>query len=493
MDGKYAEFANQMPLGLILLELKGIEFIDTAIPVDEQINLMSKHFYIAESNNYLARILDVKSSDEVLGHQFTDFIKISKQEKLKFFKDIILSGYKKTDFSLSDAHLYNGRRIFINGSCVCILDDDMLVRAWLIINDNTEKTLTQKALEESKEHYKMVTETVPNIIWSAKPDGTIEFYNNTTYNYTGYNYDFLKDEEGWIKLLHPDDLEHTKKIWKDSLKTGKKFEIEFRLKRYDGVYRWFISRAVPVKNGKVTKWIGICTDIEYRKKIEEKLKEKNEDLDNFVYMASHDLKQPISNIEGLVNTLPDLKDCDGDANFIIKMISDSIHKFRKNLMDMIEITKSQKETKASINKLSEVVDDVKSLLKVSIDETNAKIITDFNEVSEIEYSRKNLQSIIYNLLSNSIKYRSENRVPVIHIKTNIYDGYIILSVEDNGLGFKKQHISKVFSDFKRHHKNIEGTGVGLYLIKRIITNTGGKVKLESEEGKGSTFRVYFKY
>lgn len=240
-------------------------------------------------------------------------------------------------------------------------------------------------------------------------------------------------------------------------------------------------------------------------KINEELNKKNEelqkiniDLDNFIYTASHDLKAPVNNIEGLINVLSDtLKNGNStqeNINSIFQMMNQSIHQFSKTINDLTTITKIQKDIDEDIPEkinLHELIEDIKLLNGDLIANTGARIIYDPENLSDISFSRKNLKSILYNLITNAIKYRSPDRVPEIYIFTETTDNYIILCVQDNGLGLEEKKLQKLFSMFKRFHDHVDGTGIGLYLVKRIITNAGGKVEVESQVNKGSTFKVYF--
>lgn len=110
----------------------------------------------------------------------------------------------------------------------------------------------------------------------------------------------------------------------------------------------------------------------------------------------------------------------------------------------------------------------------------------------IQFSKKNLRSILFNILSNAIKYKSPDRAPEIRIRTEKSDEFTILSIQDNGLGINDEQKKNIFGAFRRAHEHVEGMGIGLYLVKKTVTNAGGDMELESEEGKGSTFKVYFK-
>ncbi|MFL5728169.1 MAG: sensor histidine kinase [Cytophagaceae bacterium] len=227
------------------------------------------------------------------------------------------------------------------------------------------------------------------------------------------------------------------------------------------------------------------------------LKKVNNDLDNFVYTASHDLKAPVSNIEGLMNALNDcIKDPQShtqDVMILLEMINKSINRFKATIQDLTEITKIQKNLDSEIEAvdIGEVLEDVKLSIQELIFSTGAEIKSDFSSCSEIRFSKKNFKSILYNLLSNAIKYRSPERKPKISIHTIIQGDYAVLSVKDNGLGMDMKEESKIFSMFKRLHDHVEGSGIGLYIVKRIVSNSGGKIEVESKVGKGSTFKVYF--
>ncbi|MFT2010710.1 hybrid sensor histidine kinase/response regulator [Pontibacter sp. 13R65] len=224
----------------------------------------------------------------------------------------------------------------------------------------------------------------------------------------------------------------------------------------------------------------------------------NKDLENFVYTASHDLKAPITNIEGLIKALQETLSDNcvelEESNSILQMIDNSIDRFKNTLTDLTEVAKLQYQEESNHDSVSfqEILDDVKSHIKRMIQESDAEIEEDFLKVPGVVYSRKNLRSIVYNLVSNAIKYRHPLRQPKIKVSTYQEGAYVVLAVQDNGLGIKTQDHHKVFSMFTRLHDHTEGTGVGMTIVKRIVENSDGKIELESELGQGSLFKVYFK-
>lgn len=243
-----------------------------------------------------------------------------------------------------------------------------------------------------------------------------------------------------------------------------------------------------------------------RKRADESIAEKNKelikinnDLDNFIYTASHDLKAPVSNIEGLINTLkdklpPGFSTTNEETVLLLQMIDASIVRFKNTIIDLTEITKIQKTQEEDINDIvcDQVIHDVQLTIYNKIAESNAEIQVEVKDCNSLRFSKKNFTSIIYNLLSNAIKYRDSNRPLKILIEIYQELDNVILRVKDNGLGISKTNIPKLFTMFKRFHDHTEGSGIGLYIVKRIIDNAGGKIEVKSELGQGTEFKIYFK-
>ncbi|GAB3537750.1 hypothetical protein GCM10027443_31280 [Pontibacter brevis] len=229
----------------------------------------------------------------------------------------------------------------------------------------------------------------------------------------------------------------------------------------------------------------------------EELVRINYDLDTFVYTASHDLKNPVLNIEGLVTILEEV--LEGDASReelkeIISHISTSISRFKTTILDLTEISRVQKNFSSPSEKINcqKIIQEVTAGLSEMIIKSKAEVLLDIPDWQELQFSKKNFQSIVYNLLSNAIKYCSPDRSPVVQISMRREDNFILLRVRDNGLGIDLKHETKLFAMFKRFHDHVEGSGIGLYIVKRIMDNADGRITVESEVGKGSMFNLYFK-
>jgi signal transduction histidine kinase len=228
------------------------------------------------------------------------------------------------------------------------------------------------------------------------------------------------------------------------------------------------------------------------------LNRANIDLDNFIYTASHDLKAPINNIEGLMHvllrTLP--AECLAPARVqgIVAMIGHSVERFKKTIASLTEVVKIQKENDVDLQPVDvaavtrEVLLDLAPLVEAS----GARIVVDFADCPTVRFSPKNLRSVVYNLLSNAIKYGSPERVPLVRVGCQLRGDYQVLTVEDNGLGMEARRLNQLFTMFKRFHSHVDGSGIGLYMVKKMVENAGGHIEVESQLGVGSAFRVHFR-
>lgn len=213
-------------------------------------------------------------------------------------------------------------------------------------------------------------------------------------------------------------------------------------------------------------------------------------LEQLSYSLSHDLKNPVNNIKGLVEIMEENR---GDD--IIKMLSESTNILEGKILSTLSSIKKAQANVKEITKVDflEVQERVEKSLLMLIKENNATVVSKFT-VKNIYYEESLIESIIYNLVSNAIKYRHPDRKPLIKVTTVQENNLVKLSVSDNGLGLDlSKDKDAIFSIFKRVHKNAEGTGIGLYMIKQMVEINGGSINLTSEPGKGTTFFVYLKH
>jgi len=221
----------------------------------------------------------------------------------------------------------------------------------------------------------------------------------------------------------------------------------------------------------------------------------NVDLDNFIYTASHDLKQPIANIEGLLLALshelpPDVQQTD-PVKPILDLMQQAVERFQRTIADLTEVSKLQQlQTQpAQVVHLRQTIEEVALDLAPVLRATQGQLTVEVPMDQFVTFSEKNLRSVVYNLLSNAFKYRDPDRPLHVHISSSIAPTYVQLQVRDNGLGLDERQQSRLFGLFQRLHTHVEGTGIGLYMVKKIVENGGGTIAVDSELGVGSTFVV----
>ncbi|WP_426061916.1 PAS domain-containing protein [Hymenobacter sp. B1770] len=223
----------------------------------------------------------------------------------------------------------------------------------------------------------------------------------------------------------------------------------------------------------------------------------NGDLDNFIYTASHDLKAPISNIEGLLAALSTelplpIRQTE-PVRPLLDMMQDAVERFQLTIVQLTDISKLQlahAQVPEQVN-LAALVEHVRLDLVPMLAAAGAQLLVEVQACPTVSFSPKNLRSIVYNLLSNAVKYRALDRPPVVQLRCHRNGLTVVLEVQDNGLGLSPDQQSKLFGMFQRLHDHVEGSGIGLYMVKKMVENAGGTIAVQSQPGVGSTFVVSF--
>lgn len=267
--------------------------------------------------------------------------------------------------------------------------------------------------------------------------------------------------------------------------------------------KWYQVKTMPYirqsdnqQDGAIISFHDVSELKQYQHEIDQsnaRLRRTNVDLDSFVYMASHDLRAPIINLEGLVGHLVRslAEKADDTEHKMLSLTTLSVNKLKKTINDLTEVVKAQQGTDDSVEfvNVAELLKELKQDLDGLADDG---VLTTDLAVPLLAYNRKHLRSILYNLLSNALKYRSPQRPPRIRLTTERWGDSgkgVRISVVDNGLGLEAKQLKKLFTMCIRFHPEVEGTGLGLYTIKRLIENQGGNIHVESTPNQGTTFRI----
>jgi PAS domain S-box-containing protein len=225
----------------------------------------------------------------------------------------------------------------------------VIIGASKIARDISDRKRTEAALLASETRFRQLADAMPQIVWTARPDGHVDHFNERWYQFTGFEHDHL-ESTGWESILHPDDVQCCHDTWYAAIESGKAYKIEHRFwDRKDHRWRWFMDRAVPVRavNGDIVRWFGSCIDIDYLKKIEHDLRRANDDLEQFAFSASHDLQEPLRGVkiysELLTQTYGDRLDAQG-IEFLTYLRSRAtrMETLVRDLVSYTQVAKSEK-------------------------------------------------------------------------------------------------------------------------------------------------------
>ncbi len=262
-------------------------------------------------------------------------------------------------------------------------------------------------------------------------------------------------------------------------------------------FRWFQMNIIPyiIQNDKTVDGVIITfVDITTRIRDLQEQEKLISDHETLLDTLSHDIKTPLTSLTLAIELFRrGAADDPAESNFLLSKIESSISKMKAILYDLTDTREEEHKYKATeeLLNIENILEDVRLTLTDEIQTSGARITTDFN-VSEIRFVRRKIRSILYNLISNAIKYRSANQAPVIRIHTEQTSKGIILSVTDNGKGIETGQQNAIFEKYFRIENKLEGTGLGLYLVKEIVNSVGGSLEVISEPGKGSSFLISLK-
>jgi PAS domain S-box-containing protein len=376
--------------------------------------------------------------------------------------------------------------------------------------DIHDRKLTEQALRRSEERLQkaLSIDTVGILFFDL--EGRAHDSNAAFERMSGYGHAELAGGQVSLDTLTaPEFVAATHRALQQLRTAGESTPLEKQYQRPDGSRWWGLSAG---KRLSPTEAIKFVLDITEAKRAEEalrhsqqQLQESNErltrtnvDLDNFIYTASHDLKSPITNIEGLVQLLadhlPPEQALAPELAPVLGMMRESVERFKRTLDYLSDVIKLQREhdQPATYVELAPVVEDVRQDLLPLIAKTGAQLAVDVTQCPNVPFSAKYLRSVVHNLVSNALKYRHPDRRPRVGIRCRQEAEFMVLEVQDNGLGIEEHRKDELFTMFRRFHSHVEGSGIGLYMVKRSVENHGGRVEVQSELGVGSTFSVYFR-
>ncbi len=394
-----------------------------------------------------------------------------------------------------------GEGEFLNGKCI---------RVYGSFQDINDKKKAQQEIIDSNERFNLVAKATNDLIWDWDIiTGETLRLGKSFFKNLGYTKDFMNSNKLlWLDFIHPDDLDRVENnreaIFDDPNQIY--WEDQYRCKRADGSFAYVYDRGYIVRtsNGIAIKMIGSTQDISKLKQNEIELAKlndqliiqakdlaiSNQELENFAYVASHDLQEPLRMISSFLSQIEKKygEILDEKGKKYIFFAVDGAKRMRQIILDLLEFSRIGRIAldEEDVN-IRAIIDDIIDLYKKQIEEKKA-LIRIGNMPNIITYKAP-IRQVLQNLISNALKYQNENNNPIISINCKKENEYWKFSIEDNGIGIEEEFHDKIFEIFQRLHNKEEftGTGIGLAIVKKIVEGMGGKIYLASKKGLGSIF------
>lgn len=369
--------------------------------------------------------------------------------------------------------------------------------------DVTMRRQDQLALRASEEQFRSITDTTPVIMWMTDATGSMQFVNRAYREFFGVTLEQVAGPGKWQPLVHPEDVEDYSRACTEALTKQRPLMAEARVRRADGQWRWIHSYGAPRfdEKGQFLGIAGSSPDITERKEFQAelerlvaertaKLRELVGELEHFSYTITHDLKSPLRAMRGFAEVVSEI--CDkGEARDFLNRISTAAERMDRLIADALSYSRALRQELP----LEDV--DAGKLLRGMLDSypelqpEKARIRLE-GRLPVVLANEAGLTQCFSNLLGNAVKFAKRGETPDIRVWGSRQDGWVRIWVEDQGIGIAKEMLPRVFDMFVRGSNDHEGTGIGLALVRKAAQRMGGKVGVESEEGKGSRFWIELK-
>jgi PAS domain S-box-containing protein len=405
------------------------------------------------------------------------------------------------------------------------------ISGWFGVNtDITEQIEAENALRESEAKFRTFAQAMPNHIWTAPPDGLLDWFNDRVYEFSGTLPGEL-DGQGWAKIVHADDLDATAAAWTASLASGELYQAEFRLRRADGIYRWHIARALPIigPSGSITRWIGTNTDIEDQKNTAAALEHLNQTLEDQVetrtaeLLKSQEALRQSQRMEALGNLTGGVAH---DFNNLLQVISGNLQLLSRDLAGNDRAERRVQNALAGVARGAKLASQLLSFARRQplaprvvnigrlIRETDDLLRRALGEEIEIEtvvagglwntlVDPGNIENAILNLAINARDAMAGKGKLTIEAGNASLDHayarlnpdatpgqYVLLAISDTGCGIPPELIDRVFEPFFTTKTEGKGSGLGLSMVYGFVKQSHGHIKIYSERNLGTTIKIY---
>ncbi|HTG65904.1 MAG TPA: PAS domain S-box protein [Flavobacterium sp.] len=371
-----------------------------------------------------------------------------------------------------------------------------------IVEDITERKLAEEAIFNSQQKIESLINTVDGIVWECDAQTLkFTFISKKVNEILGYTAEeWINNNSFWLNHIHPEDKEQAFNFCKEQTEQQKNHDFEYRMIAKNGSVVWLRDIVnVITEEGKAKSLRGIMIDITKNKEIEIELNrsfnivsEQNKRLLNFSYIVSHNLRSHTSNISSIVDIIStaDSEEEKDEMIQLLKSVSDSLNETMLNLNEVVNIQTNVGLITENLN-LKQFIHNTLNILSDQIEIKGITVISNIKNDVEVNYNPAYLESILYNLISNAIRYSHLDRNPTITIDFYTEKKMKVLQVSDNGIGIDlKKNGHKIFGMYKTFSNHKDSKGIGLFITKNQIDAMGGNITVDSEPNLGTTFKVY---
>ncbi|RYF21717.1 MAG: PAS domain S-box protein, partial [Flavobacteriales bacterium] len=464
----------------------------------------SKTGTILEVNSYLCNFLGYTESELLQTKIKTVIYPEDLEEDRLFFKRLLVG----------DIRQYNQEKRYVKKDGSIIWSNVTITPLWkdgevptnhiVIIEDVTRRKLKEQILKSSQQRLESLINTIDGIVWEGEFEThECTYISKKVEDILGYTVkEWMAKPGSWSRYLYEEDRARLQKYLKVDLITGNQHDEEYRMVAKDGAIVWIRDIVTLIEvPGEKPKLRGIMIDITSRKHAEMALNksfhlvtEQNKRLLNFSYIVSHNLRSHASNIQSISMLIESAKDNAEREEMIqlLKKVANNLNDTLFNLNNIVTIQTSVDIDVEPLN-LREYISRSVAIQKTQILAKKAVVLNEVDDDFVVNYNRAYLESILLNLISNALKYSSVDREPVISISCVEENGKMVLMVADNGIGIDlAKHGEKVFGIYQTFNGNSDARGFGLFISKNQVEAMGGQIDVESELGKGTTFKIFFK-
>ncbi len=379
------------------------------------------------------------------------------------------------------------------------LETGAIVGGIAIIRDVTPQTAAEEQLRETEARFKNMADASPVLLWMSRPDALCTFFNQTWLQFTGRT---LEQEwgVGWAAGVHFEDFQHCVDTYIDAFNERRVFEMEYRLRRADGEYRWVLDRGTPryTPDGNFAGYIGSCVDITDLKRLEGELRQAVSARDEFLSIASHELKTPLTALQLQIQSLARTVERRPQESHLNGRFAQNVNAARRqtermaNMVDLLLDVSRIAEGKLSFEyeelDLTSLVKELIARSKDSLDQAGCAV--EFRAEGAVvgRWDRLRLEQVITNLLSNAGKYGAGKP---IEVSVEGSGATASVTVIDHGIGISSENQARIFERFERavSPRHYGGLGLGLWISRQIATALGGSIRVDSVPGQGATFVV----